>query len=180
MSQRSRGQKRGSGCSNSMGSNGGSILGGNRDCSRSSQDWGSEWSSKWSSKWCSKWGSKCSSRKRSRGNQWCWGSNNWSNWCSDDSSLVNGNCCRVFRFYSRFVWLDCCSESKSISNVVNGSDSSIDVSQSIRTNNLTQSIAWLSSEGSSRRVIFVVSKGVVSCDLWSPISKKEQKVQTWN
>jgi hypothetical protein len=79
-----------------------------------------------------------------------------------EARLVDQGSCRVFGFNSRFVGLDVCSVSKGVSNVVNDSESSVSISQSIRTNFVSMSISSLSSEGSSSCVILVVSEGIVS------------------
>lgn len=93
-----------------------------------------------------------------------WGCNDWSsfnNW-SDKSRLVDKSGCWVLRFDSRFVGLDVSSESESIGDVVDNSESAISISQTIRTNLNSMGIARLTSESSSCRVVFVVSKSIVS------------------
>lgn len=83
--------------------------------------------------------------------------------------LVDGNSGRVFRLDSGFVGVNVGTEAQGISDIVNGSDPAISVSQTIRSNNLSQSISLLSPEGAASRVVFIIPEVIVTSNLKSDV-----------
>ena len=97
-------------------------------------------------------------RSMSDGNDWMFIDRN--QWC--ESRLVDQSGCRILGLYSRFVGLDVGSVSECVSNVVDNSESSVSISESVRSNFVSMGVSSLSSEGSSSSMVLIVSEGIVS------------------
>jgi len=94
----------------------------------------------------------------------CWCSHDWCH----DAWLVNEGGCRVLWLNSGLICLDVGTESQSVSDVVHDAESSVSISQSVRSNFASVSITSLPSERSTSRVVLIVSKGIVTNVILAP------------
>lgn len=109
----------------------------------------------------SKW-SRCNSSYWSSSNgcyRSCVGANNSSgSWCTECGS--------------RFVGFNRGSESKSISDVVNSTGSSVNISQTVRANFVSMSIAYFGTAiGSTKSISYSIVEGIVTNSLKILINK---------